>query len=224
MAKITKKVLGNPNNKVGDIVFSKFRNMTTARAYQPIVANPRTSAQRVQRTHLLAMSKLAKVFSSALYIGFKEAVNGTKWSPRNRFSKVNWGCIAALADGEYTITQTDLQVSEGTFIEPITTQLSFDDPNEVAITLRPTAYTSQGVQATDVSVKLVYWCPDINKIHIETAGGEAASHTWTVFQEWEGQKIYVYAFSIYNGDNVPEYGYTKGMRSATTYVGSGNIS
>lgn len=94
-------VIGTIRGKVGSMVFSKGPDGSTImRAYQPQVANPRTSAQLAQRAKVVMAGKLSKLIPI-------EALSGIGMG--NRLANRSWfnshilrESVAVLQNGTYT--------------------------------------------------------------------------------------------------------------------------
>lgn len=93
--------------KVGNLVVSTISGQTVAREYQPIVANPNTTAQVAQRAKLKLLSQL----SAALAAVIAMAKDGMT-SPRNKFIQRNMG-IVAYSGGAAQVSYENIQLTEG---------------------------------------------------------------------------------------------------------------
>lgn len=93
--------------KVGNLVVSTISGQTIAREYQPIVANPNTSAQVAQRAKLKLLSQLSAALAPVIAMS-KDGMT----SPRNKFIKLNMG-IVAYSGGAAQVSYENLQLTEG---------------------------------------------------------------------------------------------------------------
>lgn len=99
--------VGTGSGKLGASVFSVNSGAQIVRQYQPVVANPSTSAQVDQRARLKLMSQVAAAMATVIAI----PKNGLK-SSRNLFISKNMdSCIAT--DGVAQITYENLQLTAG---------------------------------------------------------------------------------------------------------------
>ncbi len=55
MARLKNGFLGNASGKLGNVVFAKWRDLFTARSYQPDISDAKTTSQRTQRDRMLAL-------------------------------------------------------------------------------------------------------------------------------------------------------------------------
>jgi hypothetical protein len=60
MARINNGFLGNASGKIGNVVFAKWRDINTARQYQPDVQDANTPAQKRQRSRMVALLQFLK--------------------------------------------------------------------------------------------------------------------------------------------------------------------
>lgn len=99
--------VGTGSGKLGASVFSVNSGAQIVRQYQPVVANPSTSAQVNQRARMKLMSQVAAALSPVIAI----PKNGLK-SARNQFISKNIdSCIAT--DGVAQVTYENLQLTSG---------------------------------------------------------------------------------------------------------------
>jgi hypothetical protein len=94
-------VIGTIRGKVGSMVFSKGPDGSTImRAYQPQVANPRTSAQLAQRAKVVMAGKLSKLIPIEALSGLGM---GSRLANRSWFnSHILREAVAVLQQGTYT--------------------------------------------------------------------------------------------------------------------------
>lgn len=100
-------IVGTGSGKLGASVFSVNSGKQIVRQYQPVVANPSTTAQVNQRARLKLMSQLAAAMAPAIVIPKDGMV-----SARNRFISRNMDSVIAT-DGEAQVTYENLQITTG---------------------------------------------------------------------------------------------------------------
>ncbi len=100
-------IVGTGSGKLGASVFSVNSGKQIVRQYQPVVANPSTSAQVNQRASLKLMSQLAAAMAPVIVIPKEGMV-----SARNRFISKNFDSVYA-SDGVAQITYENLQITPG---------------------------------------------------------------------------------------------------------------
>lgn len=100
-------IVGTGSGKLGASVFSVNSGKQIVRQYQPVVANPSTTAQVNQRARLKLMSQLAAALAPVIVIPKEGMV-----SARNRFISRNMDSVIAT-DGEAQVTYENLQITAG---------------------------------------------------------------------------------------------------------------
>lgn len=82
MAKLNNGFLGDASGKIGNVVFSKWRNIRTARAYNGNPTDPNTQAQQIQRLRMTALQAFLSPLNNNFikFFNSRFAVNSTPWS------------------------------------------------------------------------------------------------------------------------------------------------
>ena len=224
MAKISKAVLGNFGGKVGNVVGRKFRTENVVAAYQPIVHNPRTTAQTITRNRIGVLSQYSRALTYAILLGMKKVSNGTKWSPRNMFVKLNWEATVATTASNPAITMSQIKVSKGNLSQFTFGAPHFSDtPQHIICTYSESIIAGED---TDYEVFMVAVCPDtMNSVVVSSkdAGQVSGTLDMEVPYAWNGMKAHVYGFVRYNGSDIAEHAIYKGDVSDSSYIGQGNI-
>jgi hypothetical protein len=82
MARIKQGFLGNASGKLGNVVFSKWRNLETARQYQPDVHDANTHAQQKQRSRMVSLLQFLKPLNKTFIRFFNSSISkgSTPWA------------------------------------------------------------------------------------------------------------------------------------------------
>ncbi len=82
MARIKQGFLGNASGKLGNIVFSKWRDLQTARQYQPDIADAKSPAQIKQRSRMMALLQFLKPLNKNFikFYNSKDCKGSTPWA------------------------------------------------------------------------------------------------------------------------------------------------
>ncbi|HPG73585.1 MAG TPA: DUF6266 family protein, partial [Bacteroidales bacterium] len=82
MARLSNGFLGNASGKIGNVVFARWRNIFTARQYQPDIQDANTPAQQTQRTRMMALLQFLKPLNKSFIRLFNAALdrNSTPWA------------------------------------------------------------------------------------------------------------------------------------------------
>ena len=82
MARIKQGFLGNASGKLGNVVFSKWRNLETARQYQPEIQDANTPEQQKQRTRMVNLLQFLKPLNKTFIKFFNTSISkgSTPWA------------------------------------------------------------------------------------------------------------------------------------------------
>lgn len=140
MAKVV-GLIGGTSGKVGNVVYAVSNGVQTARIYQPIVANPKTTAQILQRAKANLVGQLSSMVSKACIVG----LGGNARERRSAFLRN--ALLKATASTSSGRVQAKLQPSDIVFsrgdVEPVvfpgtptmtTTSLTFNVERRAGVT------------------------------------------------------------------------------------------
>ena len=224
MAIIKGNILGSYRKRAGEVVFRRYRDLDVFQSAPKKMSNPKTNAQELVRARFRVLSKLAHDFAIAVNAGLKGATQGTSISPRNLFTKKNWGAVSATSPDNVTTDYAELVVAQGPFRDVLWSAPRFDNPLEVELTFDSTNLP-QGVAAGDVEVYTFLYCVDLDDYLMKAPVlASAGSVNITVPGHWSGQKVHIWCWTKYTGANIAEQGIVTDSVSNSDYVGSGNIS
>lgn len=246
MAKFNSQ-FGIMTGKLGNFVLTSRKGQVIARAYNPIVENPRTARQQLSRAKLTLASDLARGLASAIRIGFGEDVKGLV-SARNVFVKnivpVSAQVITGTSPAALQVVYEKLQLTDSKFggadydepdlENPMRIDVSISAPN-----LNPEVITDASGTPVVVTVNLVAY----NKVHKTAMVLTEVMHDpsnptlpvpdvlkMTVPTNWQGTQVEMWAFYkqhpvAVNGiaNTVAPQRYP-GAAGATTYLGTGTIA
>lgn len=133
MAVIKRGILGGFQNKIGNVVGSSWKGIATMRALPISVANPRTSAQVLQRSRFSYASKygssLLSTIIKPLWDRFSQSQSGF-----NAWVKANLPMI----DEDGAFQPPNLIMSQGTVYNPgISTSTKNNDARTITVTWSP---------------------------------------------------------------------------------------
>ena len=82
MARLTNGFLGNASGKLGNVVFAKWREIYTARQYQPDIHDANSPAQRTQRSRMVALLQYLKPLNKNFisFLNSKVCKGSTPWA------------------------------------------------------------------------------------------------------------------------------------------------
>lgn len=224
MAIIKGNILGSYRKRAGEVVFRRYRDLDVFQSAPKSMSNPKTNAQELVRARFRVLSKLAHGFAMGVNRGFRAAAQGTSLSPRNFFTKLNWGAVTATTPDNVTTDYGELVVAQGPFVNVYYGNPQFDNPLEVVMTITATNLP-QGVNAADVDVYVFCYSPDVDgSLMAAPVHASTGSITITFPGHWSGQKVHLWGWTKYTGAPIADAGIATGDVSDSQYLGSGNIS
>ena len=125
--------------KVADVVMSVRFGEQIARKYQPVIHNPKSSAQTAVRAKMKLMSQLSAVMAPVIAMPREGAV-----STRNLFTKVNFGSTN-YSDDTASITLTSVKLTRGVLSLPSFTAVHGTGALDVALRASATLDVSRVV-------------------------------------------------------------------------------
>lgn len=198
MAKNYQGVNGNWSGKVGNNVGAVSNGRTVIRIYQPIVSNPQTAAQMLQRSRLSIASSFLRSLAGIIKTGWKEVSKyGTAWA---ECIKQNMADAISLVGGVYTLDESKVVMSRGGVDLPYG-MTATGDGND--ITFQWTDNSDIGTAKADD--ELVYLLK--NKTRGQWVASKSAAvrssrtFTFSCPSAWTGEDIYVYAFFVRADDS-----------------------
>lgn len=121
---------GRITGRKGDAVFSVRKGEQIVRQYNPMVLNPNTEKQTVQRSRMKLSSQLGAIFANIIAIPSEGAR-----TPRNIFTKANFGLITRDTTQEGIVVVADLPklqlTKSGRAMCPIVAGIPFTNGNLV---------------------------------------------------------------------------------------------
>lgn len=121
MAVTQNTIIGRTRGRIGNVVFSQWKDLNIAKQKPEAVANPRTAQQIANRLKFIALLALGKTLRPILQIGMKEYAGRLSWL--NKFMSLNSGTGVLEWDGvdAWELVPENLVVSDGSlFPNPFT--------------------------------------------------------------------------------------------------------
>ena len=95
MAKLAGGALGVRRGKVGAEVYSVTGGIQVVKQYQPVVANPNTEGQQIQRLKMMVVGKITKSITPSMLVGL-----GSRFKARAEFNRTMLRAAQARLSGE----------------------------------------------------------------------------------------------------------------------------
>lgn len=139
MAKLAGGALGVRRGKVGAEVYSVTGGIQVVKQYQPVVANPNTDGQQIQRLKMMVVGKISKAITPSMLVGL-----GTRFNARAEFNKMMLRAAQARLSGEQgdwkaAVPATSLVFSKGEEPKGFAFGAATLSGNNRGVTLRLTA-------------------------------------------------------------------------------------
>lgn len=204
-------------NKLGNAVGRKWRTLDVIAVYVGTPRNPNTEAQKLVRTRMTGISKLAAKCGTFIKNGFFAACDGTKVPPRAKFIQENWEEVQASAPGTTVIGYANLKFSEGGLPVPSCGVADFSQALSVEVAMDDTS-DLEGADSHDIIYMGV-----INSDYGQFVNGDSVTRSdetikATIPSTWNGCHCHVYVYAVGDGPR------NKGITSETVYCGTGVIS
>ena len=111
MARYSGSPFGKISGKLGESVGASWKGIKVVRVYQPVVGNPRTFAQQMQRARFRALSALGKAFGAILKLGFRNHTQSLTAS--NLFMSRNKAATTGATPETVEAVPADIVISDG---------------------------------------------------------------------------------------------------------------
>jgi len=201
MAIVQNPITGRTKKKFGSAVFSKQFGKNTMRTKPIEVRNPKTLAQRQQRSKFTLMVELSRMFLPFIRIGYKQSSVGM--SQFNAFMKTNIKDVITGAYPNFSIDFSKLIVSKGTLAGVDGGAVAASAGKEIDISWVDNTGTGDAL-ATDKALQLVINYDKgavLQNVLSKTREDEAS--TLTAPDSWVGDNVHVYlAFMDVTGTRV----------------------
>lgn len=202
-------LIGSASGKIGNLVYAVTNGIQTARVYQPVVSNPKSTGQSLQR----AKANLAGRMSSFVP---RTAIMGMAGNNRLRrgafLANILKNADAVQVDNEFTakINPAAVLFSKGAVVLPVTVTSITATAQNVAVVLtgmantviEPSVYASRLVRL----VVMVYEANTTNLVEVETKlatmpaqGATATTNIAVVFNDSYEAYVYAIPMSTENG-------------------------
>jgi len=206
MAIVQNPITGRTKGKFASAVFSKQFGKNTMRSKPIEVRNPKTLAQREQRSKFSLMVELSRKFLAFIRIGFKQTAIGM--SQFNSFMQTNIQNVITGAYPDYEIDYTLLLVSRGTLTGSEGSSATAIAGNSVTIDWMDNTGSGDAL-GTDKALMLIL-NPNSPNVVSNTTLKTRADGTYDIVVPvaWVGDDVNVYlSFMTEAGDKVADSSY-----------------
>lgn len=218
---------GTQVNKVGSVVGYKFRGEQVYRGYQKKVANPRTTAQMLNRARFGSLSSFLREVSVPINWGYEKVAKGTKWSPRNFAYRTNYPVVFPGSTDEVDLTRVIM--SKGNLLNPQLGEADFSTARNVRIPITSSPYAAATNALIDFVI--VVYAPELKEVVVGTSNlatdVQGLSANVSVPASFTGQTVLVWAFIRARQSDIedPTYGLIEKLSvSDSVFLDAGEIS
>lgn len=111
MARYSGSPFGKISGKLGEVVGASWKGIKVVRTYQPVVGNPRTLPQRMQRAKFRELSALGKAMGTILKLGFRNYTQSL--TAQNVFMSRNKDATTGATPETIMVDGPEIIVSDG---------------------------------------------------------------------------------------------------------------
>lgn len=190
------------SGKIGNMVGYKLYGKQCFRAYQPVVANPKSTTQNFNRAKLAFMSKIASLFLGAARLGMTAQGKSEGHSGFAEFVQTNIGKITGGSIDALTLDPMQIVVAEGTVPNALFSSTpTSTNAAEVNVNIQAMNDGTTGASDDD-DIYGVCYAPDANGVAVSAPikrSSMSRSITVLVPASWSGIDVHCYGFAV-NGD------------------------
>lgn len=208
------------SGKVGNLVGYSSLGKQVFRAYQPVVHNPKTTAQEDQRKKFNVMLETAKMFRTAYLLGMKDEGRAKKRTAFAQFMSVNFPFIVGASPSEYHLDPASAICAQGS-LPGISVETPTNPSAGAEEELRVLDFhaSDPGAMASDdMYVIVVNYEKGQSSMSGPTKRDGTSRIEVKIPASWAGDEVHFYSFVVGNeGDNY-------GKSSESMYMGSANVN
>ena len=110
MARINNGFLGNASGKLGNVVFSKWRRLFTARQYQPVIKDANSPNQQKQRTRMVSLLEFLKPLNKTFIRSFNDSFskNSTPWAKAIKDNMTAVSSVEGISLNNFVIGEANI--------------------------------------------------------------------------------------------------------------------
>lgn len=212
----------NGYGKLGNQVGYSMYGTQCFREYQPVVRNPRTNAQLLQRAKLTLLTKLSLVFRPAALWGFGDEARGRKCSAVNFFTHANYANVTGSTADSVSIDPSKIVCAQGNLPGVIfSSTIGTSTPGTFTITVTDGQSLLPGASDED-NIYVFAYCPDAGNGVISAPAHRTDGATLSVRYpaSWSGLEMHVYGFVTGPVSNTQRMNYIPPTPSSNSeYIG-----
>lgn len=225
--------LGQFRGKVGGQVLRVVEGQQVIQNYQPLVRNPRTAAQKVQRAALKTMGQLVRSFLSVIRISYGGSYAGGNFVKAN-ISRLA-GALTILTPDDVTVNYASLKLTNDTAGGLLTVApgaVDFGETEHLQIRV-PIGNVSvaPSLETSNVRIYAAAYCPDRGLALLsEPAAATGERCQIDCPSDWDGMEVHVWMFATCATGTMDEDAFDQVnprlpyITSGAWYAGTGEVA
>lgn len=189
--------LGQFRGKVGGQVFRVVDGKQVMQSYQPIVRNPDTEPQQMQRAAIRKLGKLSRAFLVTLREGFGGVYPASEFIKKN-VSKDS-GVLTITTPEDVTVNYSSLHITNGSADGLVIVNggvVSWGSSQHLQISCPINVTIAESVPDNRVRIFMVAYCPEVNMSVLGTAAlATAQSVAVNCPAYWDGRDVHAWVFA-----------------------------
>lgn len=189
--------LGQFRGKVGGQVFRVVDGKQVMQPYQPIVRNPGTLPQQMQRAAIKTLGKLGRAFLVTLREGYGGVYPASEFIKKN-ISK-DAGALAISSPDDVTVVYPMLKITNGSADGLVIVsggQVSFGSGQHLQVSCPMNVTVADSVPDERVRIFMVVYCPEMNMSVLGAATlPTAQTCSANCPDSWDGMDVHAWLFA-----------------------------
>lgn len=202
---------GKAGNLVGYAIYGK----QAFRAWQPVVRNPKTAAQKLQRAKIGLLTSLLQIFKPAVRMGLLDEARQRGCSAVNFFTHKNYRNVTGAAADDVTIDPSKIVIAQGALTGVVfSSSIGTSTPGTITFSVTD-IQAGVGDASSEDSIYCFIYCPDAKAGIISAAAKRTDGATLSIRYptSWSGLEVHCYGF-VMGGEEA-----TRGVSSNSEYIG-----
>lgn len=140
-------LIGSVSGKVGNVVYAVTNGIQTVRAYQPVISNPKTRAQNIQRAKMNLIGRVSQITPKEVLMG----LGSNARRRRSRFLSLGLNATTTASEGGNIVAKLDAPdfiFSEGALAPAYFVSTATASNAQVSVTIQRLAGVSDAIVAS----------------------------------------------------------------------------
>lgn len=224
--------LGQYRGKVGGQVLRVVDGKQVMQAYQPIVRNPDTIPQQMQRAAMKVLGGLSRAFLVTLREGYGGVYPASEFI-KNNISR-NSGALSIVTPEDVTIRYAGLKLTNekaGGLVVVAGGQVDWGEAQHLVLSCPMNVTIAESVDRSRVRVHMVAYCPDMRMSVLgNPVATTAQAATVAVPDSWDGMDVHAWLFATIAEEGMDPDAFDQStlrlpkMAGGQEYLGQGEVA